>query len=629
MKLTRNSYIESIKIREFRVDLKRISQPMLRDLMRFCQFIFLFFILATLGHAQGTYLEWMNADRGHTGLEVIERDWQTGRLSRAAAVEQQLRLIVAPHTVMTEYSGLVSEEAFKCLTPLLWEAEGLKINTASIFQAGSLADETQNDEFKLLSKSKMFEVTYYLEGEHAISPADADSNNIPDYAELTAFYADSSYRHMVNTLGFESTFPSKNMPIRINIRKLATGLYGYVSSFDLANSAIYIQSDYNKPQFIRNDDANKPLGAMKVTVAHELKHVMQSVVIKSFNNPFSWIEMDATLMEEVVFDNVNDYYTYLRSNLSVFFNPSKTVVPGSYYHSSWALYFVERFGISYWKNVWEHFVTQRPNPHMITAMNAVASQFKTTLEEELTRNMLWHYASGDNYRAGYGFSEGMKYPDIKVDTSITDLSRNVQIPVIATPNFAGRLYVIDFGAYTFSTTDTLQFSFKNDSPNQQFTAGFLAYYKDGTVQELIPKRTNDSQLVLRPNFNFSNMEKMIITMVNTAGFVSSGVIKLSSSMAVGLDEERPEIADRTELLPNYPNPFNPTTTIPFRLASSGKVKLEVLDLLGRRVALLADTYYTSGRHQIVFDAGKLSSGVYFTRLSTPEGTFTQKMSLVK
>jgi len=430
-------------------------------------------------------------------------------------------------------------------------------------------------------------------------------------------------------LGFEAAFPVKNMPLRVNIRKLSPGIYGYVSSFDMANSAIYLQADYNKSQFIRNDDENKPIGALKVTIAHELKHVMQSVVIKSFNNPFSWIEMDATLMEEVVFDNVNDYYTYLRAAQSVFNSPSKTVIPGSYYHSSWALYFVERFGVSYWRQVWQRFVLQRPNPNMLTSMTAVTNSLNSTMEEEVTRNMLWHYASGDNYRQGYGFSEGMRYPDLKVDTSITDISRNVQIEVKATPNFAGRVYVIDLGAYNFSPSDTLQFSFRNDSPNQQFTAGFLAYYKDGGIEELIPKRTNDTQLVLRPNFNFSNMEKMVIVMVNTAGYISSGVIKLTSSLAVGLDEERPEIADRTELMPNYPNPFNPTTTIPFRLSNSGNVRLEVLDLLGRRVALLSDSYYSAGRHQIQFDAGKLGSGVYFTRMTTPEGSYIQKMSLVK
>jgi hypothetical protein len=73
--------------------------------------------------------------------------------------------------------------------------------------------------------------------------------------------------------------------------------------------------------------------------------------------------------------------------------------------------------------------------------------------------------------------------------------------------------------------------------------------------------------------------------------------------------------DRIQLLQNYPNPFNPTTVIPFRLARSGVVTLDVRDMLGRKVATIVEQReFQAGDHQAVFDGFGLPSGTYFARL---------------
>lgn len=85
---------------------------------------------------------------------------------------------------------------------------------------------------------------------------------------------------------------------------------------------------------------------------------------------------------------------------------------------------------------------------------------------------------------------------------------------------------------------------------------------------------------------------------------------------------------------NYPNPFNPSTTIRYTLAQSGKFTLEVFNVLGQRVATLADQFQTAGVHQVTWngrnDAGKpVGSGIYFYKLSGNNTTLTQKMILLK
>ena len=92
-------------------------------------------------------------------------------------------------------------------------------------------------------------------------------------------------------------------------------------------------------------------------------------------------------------------------------------------------------------------------------------------------------------------------------------------------------------------------------------------------------------------------------------------------------EEQPQ---RWSLHQNYPNPFNPTTNIRFELPEQADVRLEVFNVAGQRVALLASGSHTAGQHTVSFDASAFSSGLYFYRLSSPNGiTLSRKMMLVK
>ena len=65
---------------------------------------------------------------------------------------------------------------------------------------------------------------------------------------------------------------------------------------------------------------------------------------------------------------------------------------------------------------------------------------------------------------------------------------------------------------------------------------------------------------------------------------------------------------------NFPNPFNPSTKINFISGKPSHIKLEIFDLLGQSVAVLADNFYQHGNHEIIWNASGLSSGIYFVRM---------------
>ncbi len=99
---------------------------------------------------------------------------------------------------------------------------------------------------------------------------------------------------------------------------------------------------------------------------------------------------------------------------------------------------------------------------------------------------------------------------------------------------------------------------------------------------------------------------------------------------IALDEESFDAQPSTfELGDNYPNPFNPTTTIAFTLPQQGDVQLLVYDMLGREVRTLVNGSLAAGKNEVVFDAAGLPTGTYLYRLTTPQGSITKTMLLVK
>ena len=97
----------------------------------------------------------------------------------------------------------------------------------------------------------------------------------------------------------------------------------------------------------------------------------------------------------------------------------------------------------------------------------------------------------------------------------------------------------------------------------------------------------------------------------------------------GIGEGPPGVTANASLDQNYPNPFNPTTEIRFDLPQEGHVTLEVFNLLGQMVATLIDEKRDAGEHSVSWNAGNVSSGVYFYRLKVGEFVETKKMMLLK
>ena len=112
------------------------------------------------------------------------------------------------------------------------------------------------------------------------------------------------------------------------------------------------------------------------------------------------------------------------------------------------------------------------------------------------------------------------------------------------------------------------------------------------------------------------------------GLLSRSYMAIGASTATDAEDEA-EVPTEYALYRNYPNPFNPATTISFDLPQTERVTLAVFDVLGRRVAVLMDGITQAGNHEVRFDGRQFASGTYIYRMTTPTRTMSQTMILIK
>lgn len=117
---------------------------------------------------------------------------------------------------------------------------------------------------------------------------------------------------------------------------------------------------------------------------------------------------------------------------------------------------------------------------------------------------------------------------------------------------------------------------------------------------------------------------------NSAGYREIGkryankMLSLMGIVPTGIPEIRSAGSDGFTLGPNYPNPFNGKTSIPFEIPENCHVSLKVYNMLGVEIAELAGKEYSSGIHSVLFDSGNLSKGIYFYSLKAGKFSTSRK-----
>ncbi len=398
-----------------------------------------------------------------------------------------------------------------CLTGIPLQAQDIvKCGTASVMEAmrrgKSLPDSppTTQATREVLSPSGKFRLQFDDSGTHAVPLADLDANGIPDYIDRAGEYADDSWHVMVDSLGYvDPLIPGS--PYRI--RFLSQGSYGYTQP---SGSTTYIVVHSTFDGFPQNDDPDgDQLGALKVTIAHELKHAIQYTTSRwrGETGTVVWAEMDATMMEEVVYPQVNDYVSYTGGG-SIFSNPTSSI-PGAYAMASFSLFYHERIGPHFWVDVWNRI----RNNNYISMRDAMNGNRKELYEEFFVANHLWHHASGTRAKEEYGFADRAILPT----TSSVLLTNSADVTVGSLNKYSARHY-----RYVPTAQDTGHVYLLGYRLNDTIQFGVIAYLKDGSVVEGIKPvvrdfdRINTYEVFKLPNsVRFEDVDMIGVVVVNT------------------------------------------------------------------------------------------------------------------
>lgn len=350
--------------------------------------------------------------RVYGGIAQVQEDLRAGRIDSVAAVENMALGVFSPKYVddlMYRQRGFV-----KCLTPVvsLLKFYGPRIGSRAKAALWMLFSRPELPN-SYLSPSGRFRVHYATDGRDAVPREDRDEDGVPDFVEEVASAFDSAYVLEVEILGYPEPIKDGGAggddAWDVYLHDL-----GPLSSYGFTNperrighsstSYIEMDNDFKDPVF-----PTKGLDAVRITAAHEFFHMIHYTYYGGSGWEW-WMEISSTWMEDVAYDEVNDYYNYL----SFFFEHPEVPLnrqdgAHEYGASVFAHFLEERFGRDIIRRIWEQIGrTQRID------LGVWEGVLPGGWKEAMGEFALWNYFTGSRAVPGEFYEEGAYYPEVRL-----------------------------------------------------------------------------------------------------------------------------------------------------------------------------------------------------------------------
>lgn len=268
-----------------------------------------------------------------------------------------------------------------------------------------------------ISPGGRFKIHYNTNGPHGVDLTDENKNKVPDYVDETAKTFDSLWDLEINQLGYNPPPSDGDEFYDVYIQDLSgqsVYAFTYPEGSTPATSS-YMEIDNN---YTDNIYHTRNLEALHVTAAHEFFHAIQFGYYSNFEAAW-WQELTATWMEEVAYNEVNDYYQYLtcKQSFSCFFdsphialdnfNPFFSLRP--FGASVFAIHLEQVYGRESIRKSWEILGDRKPSSFNLSDIDSgIPSGGFASLMPRFT---IWNYLTNTNYLPGY-YPEADRYPPI-------------------------------------------------------------------------------------------------------------------------------------------------------------------------------------------------------------------------
>ncbi len=538
--------------------------------------------------------------------------------------------VTDPGRLPPKYRFLQPEQAVKCGTELLLQLHAMR-DRLSAEQRHLLAVYGSRPTLThaIVSPSGRFRIHYDTSGYNAVSTKDDDQDGLPDFVQEAAKAFDRAYAVIVDSLGYDPPPDDEGVDgpeYDVYILSLSA-LYGET----ILDKRIQISPE-RYSSFIRVDNAFRPgsyfstgLNGLRVTAAHEYFHAVQLGYAFRDQDIF-YFEASSVWMEDVVYDEVNDYLQYLPyffRHLDLPFNTSDG-------QHEYGLGLWNKFLTKYWdgagviRDIWE---TIREVP-ALQAIATVLQQRGGSFAEMLTEFSVWNYFTGPRARPDEFYEEGALYPEVgyagdvavEVDTSLIDSTEST-----ASRYYRFRTLVTDEFSVQLEANNPLIWKYAVVVSNPGRPAEFSKFNPGGrgalgTVESsadivVIPTNT---LLPAKSAGQFGTSKEYTFELRLRRGPIEGGII--------------------AKLLPPRPHPFivdgQQQAVFDFVLGQSGEAKVRILDMRGRRIwehdfSFLRDgfnAFHWDGRDE----SGRLvDSGVYLLQLVTPTTVRVGKFVVIR
>jgi len=299
--------------------------------------------------------------------------------------------------------------------------------------AASLLNEPLRQD-SVLSPSGHFMLHYDTVGTNAVPTEDLSQNGIPDYVDSAMAILDHVWDVEIGQLGFQPPLgingkPRSSYPIYFTTSGI---YYGWTTpdqkitalSGNKYTSFIEINANFYQTHFYTNG-----LNAMRVTCAHEFNHALQlgyTFRIDSFNNytDLFFMEMTSTWLEDYIYNNVNDYYFYLKRFIpqadAIRFNA--TDQNSEYANSIYLHMFQKEYGPKIVPEIWREI----ENEPALEALDKVLKRKGSSFARSHNQYACWLYFTGTRSISGSYFPEAAFYPELRLSDGLDALEQSLK-----------------------------------------------------------------------------------------------------------------------------------------------------------------------------------------------------------
>jgi hypothetical protein len=385
-----------------------------------------------------------------------------------------------------------------------------------------------------------FLIHYDTSGFHAVDKTDSDSNGIPDYVDFVAATFEDVWTKEIDELGYITPPDDGDGVYDVHIQQLGLqGVYGFAFPAGGLTSSSYIQIDNN---FTDNVYQTRGGAGVQVTAAHEFFHAIQFAYYASFDAAW-WQELTATWMEDVVYDDVNDYLQY-----QPFFFQSPEVSldqfrPGDlqpFAASVFGHFIWKMFGVDSVKDTWQSLASRTPLSYDISDIDVALPGGFTSIMPRFT---VWNYLTGSRHISGY-YEEGSAYAEVnsRVITAVSGLSVSGSDRIdhlsstyisIDTRNLSGGLSVV-FSLESGSTYEVVMLLMRDGTPEVVSLSGdgvSLANVSSYDEVVLIPVSTSTSGSGFDIGYTVLNSSSITTTSDLVGDFDSDGSVAFADFLA--------------------------------------------------------------------------------------------------